>query len=488
MINLMSQGGKMRVSALLVAGIILTAANQLPAAVPQLINFQSLVTDNVGDPIPNGTYSAVFSIYDSELGGTLLWTETNNAVSVSSSRFNVLLGAIEPLHDSVFDGTDRWLQVQFDGEILAPRTRLVSVGYAHRISTVDGASGGEIAGRVGITATSSQAALYVVQHTPGAWTARFENTSLVASEPAVLGVNNGAAPGVWGFNPWGGPGVNSTGALSVSNLALSDRIVANPYGSQAGGDLYLYQNNGDKTVELLATETANEFGQINLYKNNIRTIAISGGNASQAGDIVLYDDSGNPNIFIDGESSSGGGRFVIYNGAEANAGGVSSGYMQLGSVAGPNLLLDNDEIMARNSGVSSPLHLQRTAGAVLIGCEGITPPSGYILVVDGKAMLEEVEVQLSADWPDYVFEDDYQMLTIDELAAHVKEHKHLPGIPRADQMNGQSVPLGEMQTKLLEKMEELTLYMIQLKSDLNQAQLTNEELRSRIDELEAGRN
>lgn len=475
-------------SALVVVVALCAAASPLPAAVPQLINFQSLVTDNVGDPIPNGVYTVMFSIYDSEIGGTLLWSETNNAVSVASSRFNVLLGSVMPLHDSVFDGTSRWLEVEFDGEVLTPRTRLVSVGYAHRISTLDGASGGAIDGAVSIVSNSGDATLSVTQNSPGAWAARFENTSLVGTEPAVLGVSNGSAPAVMAFNPWGGPGMSSTGELSVTNMAFNNRFVVNPYGSEGGGDVYMYQSNGDKTVELLATEAANEYGRINLYKNGVNTVSISGGNASQAGDILLTDNAGNANVFIDGENSSGGGRIIVYNGSDATAGGVSSGFVQLGVIGGPNLLLDNDEIMARNGGVSSDLHLQPSGGAVLIGGAGMTAPSGYILAVDGKAILEEVEVQLSADWPDYVFADGYELMSLDDLAAHVKDKKHLPGIPSAAEMDGRPVAIGEMQTKLLEKIEELTLYMLALKRDLDQASAANAELRTRISELETSRN
>ncbi|MBD3297640.1 MAG: hypothetical protein GF341_03215 [candidate division Zixibacteria bacterium] len=478
----------MRRCTILLALLLITAgAGNLMAAVPQLINFQSLVTDNLGDPIPSGTYSAVFSIYDAEVGGTLLWTETNNSVDVAASRFNVLLGAIEPLHDSIFDGTERWLGVTFDGEVLDPRTRLVSVGYAHRIATVDGASGGDIAGDVAISSGGSDATLRVTQSTAGAWAARFENTSLSASEPTFLSVANGSEPAVWGTNPWGGPGIRSTGEFSVTNVALSDRFVVNPLGNEGGGDVYMYQSDGDMSVEVLATEAANSYGQINLYREGVNTVSISGGTSSSGGDIHIFDDAGNLNVELDGDASTGGGRIKIHSGPEATNAGVTSGFIQLGENNEPNLLLDSDEILARESGAATTLHLQAQGGSVGIGTDGLAIPNGYIFAVDGKCIMEEVEVQLSQDWPDYVFEDGYDMLSLDELARHVKEKKHLPGIPSAAEMDGQRVPLGAMQTKLLEKVEELTLYMLALKGDLDKANTVNAELRTRIDELEANR-
>ena len=462
-------------------------ASSTLAAVPQLINLQSLVTDSAGNPYPDGTHTATFSIYDDQSGGSLLWTETNNTVGVLNSRFNVLLGSIEPLHDSVFAGIEAWLEIEFDGVLVGKRVRLVSSGYAHRISTVDGARGGEISGDVLIDATSNANALEVRQHTAGSRAGRFENTSLTGTEAALLGVSNGSGAGVVGFNPWGGPGMSCGGGFSVTDENFHTKFEVNPYGTQGGGNACLRQSSGDTTIELIATQAASQFGRINFYRNGINTVAISGGNASQAGEILLYDVAGAINMSIDGENSSGGGRIVVYHGADANLGGATVGYVQLGVNSGPNLLLDNDEIIARNSGQASTLMLQADGGAVGIGTAGIPVPSGYIFAVDGKAIMEEVEVQLSADWPDYVFEDDYDLPSLDDLARHVKSKKHLPGIPSAAEMDGQRLPLGEMQSKLLEKVEELTLYVLQLKQDLDHARTANAELEARIDEIEANR-
>jgi hypothetical protein len=91
--------------------------------------------------------------------------------------------------------------------------------------------------------------------------------------------------------------------------------------------------------------------------------------------------------------------------------------------------------------------------------------TGYKLSVDGKIVSEEVLVELSEDWPDYVFEPDYQLMPLTELKTVLDRQKHLPGIPSASdiQDNG-GVHLGDMQTRLLKKIEELTLYVIELES------------------------
>jgi hypothetical protein len=106
-------------------------------------------------------------------------------------------------------------------------------------------------------------------------------------------------------------------------------------------------------------------------------------------------------------------------------------------------------------------------GDVMIGTG--TPASGYMLSVAGKVMCEELRVRLENSWPDYVFSDNYPLMSIDELAKNVEENHHLPGLPSASQIEEQgSYHVGEMQQKLLEKVEELTLYIIQL-NDSNKA-------------------
>lgn len=85
------------------------------------------------------------------------------------------------------------------------------------------------------------------------------------------------------------------------------------------------------------------------------------------------------------------------------------------------------------------------------------------LTVKGKITAEEIEVITNV--PDYVFSDDYELQSIDELEMYIQENKHLPNIPSAKDAAGKGVNLGKMQAKLLEKIEELTLYIIGLKKE-----------------------
>lgn len=102
-------------------------------------------------------------------------------------------------------------------------------------------------------------------------------------------------------------------------------------------------------------------------------------------------------------------------------------------------------------------------GNMVIGISSINPATGYQLSVDGKIIAEEMRVQLNASWPDYVFGDDYMLLPLDQLAKYIRQYRHLPNIsPAAKVTTEKGFDLGDMNIRLLEKVEELTLYIIQL--------------------------
>ena len=100
---------------------------------------------------------------------------------------------------------------------------------------------------------------------------------------------------------------------------------------------------------------------------------------------------------------------------------------------------------------------------------GTTNPTQK-LSINGNIKCKQVEVTLTG-WSDFVFEEDYSLMSLAEVDAFIKEHKHLPGVPSADEVITQGNNLGEMDALLLQKIEELTLYMIELKKE-------NEELKT----------
>ena len=132
---------------LLAIFLLFAYASTLLAAVPALMNYQGILTNASGNPLVSTSRTVQFTIYDAAVAGAVQWAETLTVNTDASGRFNTILGQVHPLTDVVFSSTDRYLglTVATDPE-LAPRTQIVSVGYANRVSTVDGATGGIITG------------------------------------------------------------------------------------------------------------------------------------------------------------------------------------------------------------------------------------------------------------------------------------------------------------------------------------------------------
>ncbi len=92
----------------------------------------------------------------------------------------------------------------------------------------------------------------------------------------------------------------------------------------------------------------------------------------------------------------------------------------------------------------------------------------YKLTVTGKIICEELKVELTESWPDYVFADHYALTPLHELKSFIDTNDHLPNIPKASDVERDGFEVGEMNRKLLEKVEELTLYVISLQEQIDQ--------------------
>lgn len=108
-----------------------------------------------------------------------------------------------------------------------------------------------------------------------------------------------------------------------------------------------------------------------------------------------------------------------------------------------------------------------TNGSVGIGTTNFTDGTDtYKLAVNGDVRAKRVKVYTS--WADYVFEKDYNLPTLAEVEQHIKEKGHLKDIPSAKEVEANGIELGEMNKLLLQKVEELTLYVLELNKELEQ--------------------
>lgn len=108
---------------------------------------------------------------------------------------------------------------------------------------------------------------------------------------------------------------------------------------------------------------------------------------------------------------------------------------------------------------------------------GTTNPGTNKLAVEGKIGAREVQVLSTNPFPDYVFDEHYNLMDISALNQFIKLYKHLPNIPSSDEIKEKGgIELGSLTEKLLQKVEELTLYIIDLKKE-------NEEIKAKLQEL-----
>ncbi|AXT61198.1 hypothetical protein D1816_12855 [Aquimarina sp. AD10] len=112
---------------------------------------------------------------------------------------------------------------------------------------------------------------------------------------------------------------------------------------------------------------------------------------------------------------------------------------------------------------------------------GTTNTGSWKLAVNGKIRAKEIKVETG--WSDFVFFDDYQLPTLHEVENHIKEKGHLKDIPSAKEVEKNGILLGEMDSKLLQKIEELTLYTIQQEKQLDKQSKEILELKMLVQKL-----
>jgi|GEM_PF-6524375 len=167
-------------------------------------------------------------------------------------------------------------------------------------------------------------------------------------------------------------------------------------------------------------------------------------------------------------NSSGSNNVMVGVGAGDNS--MGSNNVFIGSFAGSNETTNQKlYIEGGATATSSPLIYGEfdTNKLLFFGNVGIGNTtdnqdlaSGYKLSVKGKVICEEVRVELEANWPDYVFEKDYNLKSLEEVENYIEKEGHLPNVPSAVEIESEGLQLGEMNKILMEKVEELTLYII----------------------------
>jgi len=260
-----------------------------------------------------------------------------------------------------------------------------------------------------------------------------------------LTINNLGDVGIGTINP------NHKFHLTGGDLFVQSSSGKIRFGNNGSNEWQMATTSGGADLRWYSTPDGGTTINPRHYFSQNGDVTIGGGGAPQARLHVSTTESetirmeGNNPYLSFYDNTDGYKGYLWYNGAD----------MVLGSVSAPVRFASNGYRMAINSD-----------GRIYMGT-GNLPATGYMLSVAGKVIAEEVKVQLKTGWPDYVFANDYKLLPIEELEKLIIKNKHLPNIPSAKEIEKNGISLGDMNKRLMEKVEEMTLYIIQLKKENN---------------------
>jgi len=192
--------------------------------------------------------------------------------------------------------------------------------------------------------------------------------------------------------------------------------------------------------------------------------------------------SGRTEVRIENSSSTAGARLAVLNSSGAGIAIESFGTGYNGALAGnqalhatQSLLLIGSSLVAsggtnnisfRPGGYDATSETVRFTADGLVGIGTTTPREK--LSVNGNIRAQEIKVE-TQNWPDYVFSTSYKSASLPEIEKFIQSNNHLPEIPSADEVKEKGIAVGEMNSKLLKKIEELTLYMIEMDKSMTQA-------------------
>jgi hypothetical protein len=120
-----------------------------------------------------------------------------------------------------------------------------------------------------------------------------------------------------------------------------------------------------------------------------------------------------------------------------------------------------------------------------VGIGTATPQADFRLSVNGRIRAKEIKVE--SNWADFVFAPGYRLRPLAEVEAHIQKHGHLPDVPSAKVVQAEGIGLGEANTLLLQKVEELTLYLIEQEKRAIEQEKKTRVLEERLAQVQEGK-
>jgi len=241
---------------------------------------------------------------------------------------------------------------------------------------------------------------------------------------------------------------------------------------------------GAGTLNVATTDNrANCFAQI---QNNL---AVWSGNSTTESDILACD----TNYYNNGSSPTWLATRVTWfpSGVSGNYPNTSIPYAYSSLIGGNNCAnlvfgenTSNPISFVNSSGLASTIQPDTSTSFFgVIPTSGSPPASGEVRIGGGDiemgGILYATEIKVNSNgWPDYVFDKGYRLKSLDEVEEYIAQEKHLPDIASATEIKSCGIPVSEMVTKQLEKIEELTLYVIAIDKENKRIREENEALKA----------
>lgn len=281
--------------------------------------------------------------------------------------------------------------------------------------------------------------------------------------------------------------LNRTGKVAIGDIPVPDIAAKLHIRSDEGEDASIFLQPTDKEGSSFINLTdynhqimVKEDGSMHVtaFSDDLN---LSGTNANLSGNAFTLGYSGNRKFYATTQ-----GNPAIYS----NAYRTSNGYYRYTQGSSYAFEFNNDGLMFRTAVNQEPRGVEITnwRDALLLKTNGVITLNGkvgintenttsaYALAVDGGLITTKVYIQDVEDWSDYVFDDTYKLMPLHELKKYIGDNKHLPEIPSESEIVRQGYDLHEMQSAMMKKIEELTLYTLQQQEEI-------EMLRKMVDEL-----